>query len=153
MAYEYWALGDNPVLWDTATLGSSLTGITFSIGSSQDTYSKFTQVTSDGTIYLRADGDNSTRRTIGSKSTGSFRYVNEANRAITVHSIEPGSTAYEWIKSATGGKGIKYDFMQALAILNPTNYKKLYTSQDITTKITAKANGYAPNSNTVTWIK
>lgn len=153
MADEYWALGDNPVLWDTATLGSSLTGITFSIGSSQYTYNKFTQFTSGGTIYLRVDGDDSTRLTIGSKSTASFSYVDEANRAITVHSIEPGSTAYEWMKSATGGKGVKYDFMQDLARLNLTNYQKLYASQDITTKITAKANGYAPNSNTVTWRK
>lgn len=153
MADEYWALGDNPVLWDTATLGSSLTGITFSIGSSQDTYSKFTQFTSGGTIYLRADGDN-TRRTIGSKpATGVFSYEKQYGRVITIHSIESGSTAYEWIKSATGGKGVKYDFMQDLASLNLTNYQKLSTGSDSTTKITAKANGYAPNSNTVTWRK
>lgn len=154
MADEYWALGDNPVLWDTATLGSSLTGITFSIGSSQDTYSKFTQFTSGGTIYLRADGDNNTRRTIGSKpATGVFSYEKQYGRVITIHSIESGSTAYEWIKSATGGKGVKYDFMQDLASLNLTNYQKLSTGSDSTTKITAKANGYAPNSNTATWRK
>lgn len=154
MADEYWALGDNPVLWDTATLGSSLTGITFSIGSSQDTYSKFTQFTSGGTIYLRADGDNNTRRTIGSKpATGVFSYEKQYGRVITIHSIESGSTAYEWIKSATGGKGVKYDFMQDLASLNSTNYQKLSTGSDSTTKITAKANGYAPNSNTATWRK
>lgn len=154
MADEYWALGDNPVLWDTATLGSSLTGITFSIGSSQDTYSKFTQYTSGGTIYLRADGDNNTRRTIGSKpATGVFSYEKQYGRVITIHSIESGSTAYEWIKSATGGKGVKYDFMQDLASLNLTNYQKLSTGSDSTTKITAKANGYAPNSNTATWRK
>lgn len=154
MADEYWALGDNPVLWDTATLGSSLTGITFSISSSQDTYSKFTQFTSGGTIYLRADGDNNTRRTIGSKpATGVFSYEKQYGRVITIHSIESGSTAYEWIKSATGGKGVKYDFMQDLASLNLTNYQKLSTGSDSTTKITAKANGYAPNSNTATWRK
>lgn len=154
MADEYWALGDNPVLWDTATLGSSLTGITFSIGSSQDTYSKFTQFTSGGTIYLRADGDNSTRRAIGSKpATGVFSYEYQYGRVITIHSIESGSTAYEWIKSATGGKGVKYDFMQDLVSLNLTNYQKLSTGSDSTTKITAKANGYAPNSNTATWRK
>ena len=155
MADEYWALGDNPVLWDTATLGSSLTGITFSIGSSQDTYSKFTQFTSGGTIYLRADGDNnSTRRIIGSKpATGVFSYAKQYGRVITIHSIESGSTAYEWIKSATGGKGVKYDFMQDLASFNLTNYQKLSTGSDSTTKITAKANGYAPNSNTATWRK
>jgi hypothetical protein len=154
MADEYWALGDNPVLWDTATLGSSLTGITFSIGSSQDTYSKFTQFTSGGTIYLRADSDNNTRRTIGSKpATGVFSYEKQYGRVITIHSIESGSTAYEWIKSATGGKGVKYDFMQDLASLNLTNYQKLSTGSDSTTKITAKANGYAPNSNTATWRK
>lgn len=154
MADEYWALGDNPVLWDTATLGSSLTGITFSIGSSQYTYSKFTQFTSGGTIYLRADGDDSTRRAIGSKpANGVFSYEYQYARVITIHSIESGSTAYEWIKSATGGKGVKYDFMQDLASLNLNNYQTLSTGANITTKITAKANGYAPNSNTVTWRK
>ena len=159
MAYEYWALGDNPVLWDTATLGSSLTGITFYLGGNTaetkgTLFNGFKQTTINSIQYLCAIiADSGNLVAIGSKSTGSFSCVNEANRAITVHSIEPGSTAYEWMKSATGGKGIKYDFMQDLARLNPTNYKKLYTSQDITTKITAKANGYAPNSNTVTWIK
>lgn len=153
MADEYWALGDNPVLWDTATLGNALTGITFSIAGHPGTvYNGFSQYTYKGTTALRANVANSTEIwEIGSKSTGSFSYVYEANRVITVHSIEPGSTAYEWMKSATGGKGVKYDFMQYLGSLNPTNYSKLYTSSDITTKITAKANGYAPNSNTVTW--
>jgi hypothetical protein len=154
MADEYWALGDNPAFWDTDTLGESLTGITFSIGNRQDTYSKFTPDPSGGTIYLRADGDNNTRLTIGSKpATGVFSYVKQYYRVITIHSIESGSTAYEWIKSATGGKGVKYDFMQDLASFNLTNYQKLYTDSDSTTKITAKANGYAPNSNTATWRK
>lgn len=155
MSDEYWALGDNPAFWDTATLGNALTGITFSIAGHPGTvYNGFSQYTYNGTTALRANVANSTEIwKIGSKSTGSFSYVYEANRVITVHSIEPGSTAYEWMKSATGGKGVKYDFMQYLGSLNPTNYSKLYTSSDITTKITAKANGYAPNSNTVTWRK
>lgn len=159
MAYEYWALGDNPVLWDTATLGSSLTGITFYLsgGTAENKgrlFNGFQQTTINSIQHLYAIiADSGHLVEIGSKSNGSFSCVDEAIRAIAVHSIEPGSTAYEWMKSATGGKGIKYDFMQSLLILNPTNYKKLYTSQDITTKITAKADGYAPNSNTVTWIK
>lgn len=159
MADEYWALGDNPVLWDTATLGSSLTGITFYLGGyTSETkgtlFNGFRQSTVNSEKYLYAIiAVNGNLVAIGSKSTGSFSYVNEVNRAITVHSIEPGSTAYEWMKSATGGKGVKYDFMQSLSKLNSTEYNKLITSSDITTKITAKANGYAPNSNTVTWRK
>ena len=159
MADEYWALGDNPVLWDTATLGSSLTGITFYLGgytaeTKGTLFNGFKQSTVNSKKYLYAIiADSSNWVAIGSKSTGSFSYVNEVNRAITVHSIEPGSTAYEWMKSATGGKGVKYDFMQSLSKLNSTEYNKLITSSDITTKITAKANGYAPNSNTVTWRK
>lgn len=159
MADEYWALGDNPVLWDTATLGSSLTGITFYLGGcTSETkgtlFNGFRQSTVNSKKYLYAIiADSGNLVAIGSKSTGSFSYVNEVNRAITVHSIEPGSTAYEWMKSATGGKGVKYDFVQRLSKLNSTEYNKLITSSDITTKITAKANGYAPNSNTVTWRK
>lgn len=155
MADEYWALGDDPAFWDTATLGDALTGITFSIAGNPGTvYNGFAQATYNGATHLRATAANSAAIwEIGKKSTGSFSYTYQSNRVITVHSIEPGSTAYEWMKSATGGKGVKYDFMQYLASLNPTNYKKLYTSSDITTKITAKANGYAPNSNTVTWRK
>lgn len=154
MADEYWALGDNPALWDTATLGESLTGITFSIANVQHIYNKFTQFTRNGTIFLRADGDNSTNLSVGSKPANDvFSYVAQWSRVITIHSIEPGSTAYEWIKSATGGKGVKYDFMQDLVSLNLTNYQNLYEGSEITTQITAKANGYAPNSNTVTWFK
>lgn len=155
MADEYWALGDNPAFWDTATLGESLTGITFSIGSTQYTYIKFTQYTQNGITYLRADGNNSqTRNTLGEKpANGVFSYYEQWGRAIVIHSIESGSTAYEWIKSATGGKGVKYDFMQDLAKLNLTNYQNLSRGATITTKITAKANGYAPNSNTTTWEK
>lgn len=155
MADEYWALGDNPAFWDTATFGNALIGITFSIGGHPGTvYNGFSQATYNGVTSLNATAANSTEIwKIGSKATGSFSYVYEINRVIIVHSIEPGSTAYEWMKSATGGKGVKYDFMQYLGSLNPTNYQKLYTSSDITTKITAKANGYAPNSNTVTWRK
>lgn len=155
MADEYWALGDDPAFWDTATLGNALTGITFSIAANPGTvYNGFAQATSNGKTYLRATVANSTAVWgIGTKSNGSFSYTYQANRVITVHSIEPGSTAYEWMKSATGGKGVKYDFMQYLASLNPTNYSKLSTGSDSTTKITAKANGYAPNSNTVTWRK
>lgn len=155
MADEYWALGDDPAFWDKTTFGATLTGITFSIGSNPGTvYKKFTQITSGGTIYLRVDGD--TNLIIASKSltTGVFGYIGgQSTRAITVHSIESGSTAYEWIKSATGGKGVKYDFIQDLATLNLTNYQALSRGRTITTKITAKANGYAPNSNTTTWDK
>lgn len=156
MADEYWALGDNPAFWDTATLGSSLTGITFSIGTvTKDTYTKLTQSTENGTIYFRAENENSGNRYfIGSKPANSvFSYEYQYNRVITIHSIESGSTAYEWIKSATGGKGVKYDFIQNLASLNVTNYQALSRGANITTTITAKANGYAPNSNTVTWMK
>lgn len=154
MADEYWALGDNSVLWDTATLGESLTGITFSIASVMKTYNKFTQFTRDGTIFLRADGDNNTRLTIGSKpANGVFSYNLQWSRVITIHSIEPGSTAYEWIKSATGGKGVKYDLMQDLVSLDLSKYQDLNQGSEITTIITAKANGYAPNSNTATWFK
>lgn len=154
MADEYWALGNNPVLWDTATLGESLTGITFSIADSKYTYNKFTQFTQDGATHLRADGDNDKRRYMGSKpANGVFSYFAQYSRVITIHSIEPGSTAYEWIKSATGGKGVKYDLMKDLVSLNLNNYQNLYSGSEITTQITAKANGYAPNSNTVTWLK
>ena len=154
MADEYWALGDNPAFWDKATLGESLTGITFSIANVKHTYNKFTQFTSNGTTHLRADGDNHTRLTIGSKpANGVFSYTAQWCRVITIHSIEPGSTAYEWIKSATGGKGVKYDLMQDLVSLNLNKYQNLYSGSEVTTQITAKANGYAPNSNTVTWIK
>ena len=156
MADEYWALDDNPVLWDTATLGSSLTGITFSIGVVKtDTYTKFTQSTENGTIYFRAENENSGKRYfIGSKpANGVFSYEYNYSRVITIHSIESGSTAYEWIKSPTGGKGVKYDFIQDLATLNLTNYQALSRGAKITTTITAKANGYAPNSNTATWYK
>lgn len=156
MADEYWALGNNPAFWDTATLGESLTGITFSVGPVKtDTYTKFTQSTENGTIYFRAEGEKSGKRYfIGSKSAnGVFSYEYQYSRVITIYSIESGSTAYEWIKSATGGKGVKYDFMQDLAHLNLTNYQTLSKGATITTKITAKANGYAPNSNTATWKK
>lgn len=155
MADEYWALGDDPAFWDKTTLGGTLTGITFSIGSNPGTvYKKFTQITSTDSIRLRVDGDTNLIIAVKSLITGVFSYTGgQSTRAITVHSIEPGSTAYEWMKSATGGKGVKYDFMQDLASLNPTNYSKLSTSSDSTTKITAKANGYAPNSNTATWRK
>lgn len=155
MANEYWALGDNPVLWDTATLGNSLTGITFSVDSNKYTYTKFIQSTENGTIKLRAQDENSGNSwLIGSKpANGVFSYDYQLERVITIHSIESGSTAYEWIKSATGGKGVKYDFIQDLYLLNPTNYQALSNGRDITTKITAKANGYAPNSNTATWFK
>lgn len=155
MADEYWALGENPALWDKATLGESLTGITFSIGGNEYTYTKFIQVTENGTIKLRVQDENSGRLGfIGSKpANGVFRYEFPFSRAITIYSIESGSTAYEWIKSATGGKGVKYDFIQDLYLLNSTNYDKLSQGRTITTEITAKANGYAPNSNTATWDK
>lgn len=154
MADEYWALGNNSDLWDTATLGESLTGITFSIDSIQHTYIKFTQFTRNGTRVLRVDSDDGTTFDIGSKpENGVFRYDKQWCRVITIHSIEPGSTAYEWIKSATGGKGVKYDLMVDLVSLNLYKYQDLNQGSEITTQITAKANGYAPNSNTATWYK
>lgn len=154
MADEYWVLGENPALWDKATLGESLTGITVSLVASKDSYNKFTQFIRDGTTHLIAENDNGKRYFICSKpANGDFSYFAQYDRVITIHSIEPGSTAYEWLKSATGGKGVKYDLMQDLISLNLNNYQNLYTGSEITTQITAKANGYAPNSNTVTWMK
>lgn len=158
MANEYWALGDNPAFWDTATLGSSLTGITFFLGGHNPgtLFDGFRQDTVNGKTYLYAIiADNNNLVAIGSKlhSSNAFKFQNPTYRVITVHSIDSGSPAYDWLKSATGGKGVKYDFMQRLSELNSTEYEKLSTSSDCTTKITAKANGYAPNSNTVTWRK
>lgn len=161
MADEYWALGDNPAFWDTATLGSSLTGITFYLGGSTaetkgTLFNGFRQSTVNSTKYIYAIiAVSGNLVSIGSKipSSNVFKFSNPTYRVITVRSIDNGSPAYDWLKSATGGKGVKYDFMQRLSELNPTEYKKLSTSSDSTTKITAKANGYAPNSNTVTWFK
>nr|DAG38879.1 MAG TPA: hypothetical protein [Caudoviricetes sp.] len=156
MADEYWALGDSPTFWDTDTLGTNLTGITFLLGgaTSGTLYNGFKQTTANGKTYLYATyavGDNVTY--IGGTAAGSFSFTHPFYRAITVRSIDSGSPAYDWLKSATGGKGVKYDFMQKLSELNSTEYGKLSTSSDCTTKITAKANGYAPNSNTATWQK
>ena len=158
MADEYWALGDNPAFWDTDTLGSDLTGITFFLaGTTSGTlYDGFRQSLVNGITYLYATiADSNNVFAIGSKipSSNAFKFQSLTYRVITVRSIDSGSPAYDWLKSATGGKGVKYDFMQRLSELNSTEYGKLSTSSDSTTKITAKANGYAPNSNTVTWRK
>lgn len=156
MADEYWVLGVKEGLgkvypWSTTSLGTIISGITFTILGDTTIYTGFQQEATSSTVNIQAYSSNKvvTLATGLPSASNGIPFVKQKYRLITIKSIDTSviNGAYAWIKSFYG-QGVKYDFVQSLETLNPSRYSQVLYNTDSTTTITAKAIGYASNSTT-----
>lgn len=156
MADEYWVLGVKEGLgkvypWSTTSLGTIISGITFTIPGDTTIYTGFQQEATSSTVNIQAYSSNKvvTLATGSPSASNGIPFVKQKYRLITIKSIDTSviNGAYAWIKSSYG-QGVKYDFAQSLETLNPSRYSQVLYNTDSTTTITAKAIGYASNSTT-----
>lgn len=167
MADEYWVLGeqggnDGMLYWDTSVFETVLLGLSFTLpGNSTITYTVIQLDTRNKKILAKSNNTPSASVQVLAVSSGAG-YAPPGNfpayhdRLMTIKNINTSVTngAYAWLKSATGGKGVKHDFVEDLSKLNSGRYSELSSGVDITTTITAKAGNFAPNSATSnTWRK
>lgn len=166
MADEYWVLGeqggnDGMLYWDTSVFETTLFGLSFTLQGDSTTYTIIQLDTSRKQIVAKSNNTPSASVHVLASSSGAG-YAPTGNfpayydRLMTIKNIDTSVTngAYAWLKSATGGKGVKHDFVEDLSKLNSGRYSELSSGVDITTTITAKAGNFAPNSATSnTWRK
>ena len=166
MADEYWVLGeqggnDGMLYWDTSVFATTLFGLSFTFPENSTTYTIIQLDTRNKRIVAKSNNTSSASVHILASSSGAG-YAPSNNlpaynsRLMTIKNIDTSVTngAYAWLKSATGGKGVKHDFVEDLSKLNSGRYSELSSGVDITTTITAKAGNFAPNSATSnTWRK
>ena len=166
MADEYWVLGeqggnDGMLYWDTSVFRTTLFGLSFTFPENSTTYTIIQLDTSRKRIVAKSNNTPSASVHILALSSGAgYAPPNNSpaysRRLMTIKNIDTSVTngAYAWLKSATGGKGVKHDFVEDLSKLNSGRYSELSSGVDITTTITAKAGNFAPNSATSnTWRK
>ena len=166
MADEYWVLGeqggnDGMLYWDTSVFGTTLLGLSFTLPENSMTYTVIQLDTRNKRIVAKSNNTSSASVRVMALSSGagyapSNNLPAYSNRLMTIKNIDTSVTngAYAWLKSATGGKGVKHDFVEDLSKLNSGRYSELSSGVDITTTITAKAGNFAPNSATSnTWRK
>lgn len=165
MADEYWVLGeqggnDGMLYWDTSVFGTTLFGLSFTFPENRTTYTIIQLDTSGKRIVAKSNNTSSASvRVLALSSGAGYAPPNNSpaySRLMTIKNIDTSVTngAYAWLKSATGGKGVKHDFVEDLSKLNSGHYSELSSGVDITTTITAKAGNFAPNSATSnTWRK
>lgn len=166
MADEYWVLGeqggnDGMLYWDTSVFATTLFGLSFTLQGDSTTYTIIRLDTSKKEIVVKSNNTPSAAMRVLALSRGAGYAITDNFpayyvRLMTIKNIDTSVTngAYAWLKSATGGKGVKHDFVEDLSKLNSGRYSELSSSADITTTITAKAGNFAPNSATSnTWRK
>lgn len=165
MADEYWVLGeqggnDGMLYWDTSVFATTLFGLSFTLPGDSMTYTIIQLNTRNKKIVAKSNNTSSASVCVLALSSGAgYAPPNNSpaySRLMTIKNIDTSVTngAYAWLKSATGGKGVKHDFVEDLSKLNSGRYSELSSDVDITTTITAKAGNFAPNSATSnTWRK
>ena len=165
MADEYWVLGeqggnDGMLYWDTSVFGTKLFGLSFTFPENSTTYTIIQLDTSRKRIVAKSNNTSSASVQVLALSSGAgYAPSNNSpaySRLMTIKNIDTSVTngAYPWLTRATGGKGVKHDFVEDLSKLNSGRYSELSSGVDITTTITAKAGNFAPNSATSnTWRK